>query len=38
MFEIVEGLIFDFIDFLGWYLPMLVVFGFIGDLLRTVKD
>jgi len=34
MFDIVYGLLLDFIDFLGWYLPILIVFGFIGRLIK----
>lgn len=35
MFEIVYSLMFDFIDMLGWFIPMLVVFGFIGTLISS---
>ncbi len=35
MFEIVYSMMFDFIDMLKWYLPMLIVFGFIGTLINA---
>lgn len=35
MFDIVYSLMFDFINFLGWFLPMLIVFGIIGSLIRS---
>ncbi len=34
MFDIIYGLLFDFIDFLKWFLPMIIVFSFIGYLIR----
>lgn len=34
MFEIVYSLLFDFIHLLSWFLPMLILFGFIGGLIR----
>lgn len=35
MFEIVYSLMFDFIDMLKWYIPMLIVFSFIAMLIRA---
>lgn len=35
MFEIVYSLMFDFIDMLKWYIPMLIVFSFIAMLIRS---
>lgn len=34
MFDIVYSLMFDFIDMLKWFLPMMIVFGVIGTLIR----
>lgn len=34
MFEIVYSLLFDFIGLLGWFIPMLILFGVIGGLVR----
>lgn len=35
MFDIVYSLMFDFINMLKWYLPMLIIFGFLGILIRS---
>lgn len=35
MFEIIYSLMFDFIDMLKWFIPMMIVFGVIGNLIRT---
>lgn len=35
MFEIIYSLMFDFIDMLKWFIPMMIVFGVIGSLIRT---
>lgn len=35
MFDIVYSLVFDFIDMLKWYIPFLILFGFIGSLIRS---
>lgn len=34
MFDIVYDLMLSFIDMLKWFIPMLIVFGFIGQLIR----
>lgn len=34
MFDIVYSLLFDFINLLKWYIPILLVFGIIAILLR----
>lgn len=34
MFDIVYSLLFDFINLLKWYIPILIVFGFIAILMR----
>lgn len=33
MFDIVYSLMFDFIDMLKWFIPMCIVFAFIGRLI-----
>lgn len=33
MFDIVYSLMFDFIDMLKWFLPMLILTGFLGTLI-----
>lgn len=35
MFEIVYSMLFDFIDMLKWYIPILILFGFIGMLVNV---
>lgn len=35
MFDIVYSLMFDFINMLKWFLPMLIVLGFLGTLIRS---
>ena len=35
MFDIVYSLMFDFIDMLKWFIPMFILFGFIGILINT---
>lgn len=35
MFDIVYSMLFDFIDMLKWYIPMLIIFGVIGMLINT---
>lgn len=35
MFDIVYSLILDFINMLKWFIPMLIVFGFIGGLINV---
>lgn len=35
MFDIVYSLMFDFINMLKWFLPMLIVLGFLGSLIRS---
>lgn len=32
MFEIVWSLIMDFIGMVGWYLPMVILAGFLGTI------
>lgn len=34
MFEIIISLIYDLIDFLGFYLPLCILFYFIGQLIK----
>ena len=35
MFDIVYSMLFDFINMLKWYIPILILFGFIGMLINT---
>lgn len=35
MFDIVYSLIFDFIDMLKWFIPILIIFGVIGSLINS---
>lgn len=35
MFDIVYSMLFDFIDMLKWYIPMLIIFGLIGMLINV---
>lgn len=35
MFDIVYSLLFDFIDMLKWFIPILIVFGVIGNLINV---
>lgn len=35
MFDIVYSLMLDFIDMLKWFLPMLILLGFLGSLIRS---
>lgn len=37
MFDIVYSLLFDFIDMLKWYIPILIIFGFIATLIGGRK-
>lgn len=37
MFEIVWSLVLDFIDFIGWYIPVLLVIGIIGQFIREAE-
>lgn len=37
MFDIVEQLLLDFVDMLGWFIPVLIVFIFIGHLIRSSR-
>lgn len=37
MFEIVEQLLLEFVDMLGWFIPVLIAFIFIGHLIRRAK-
>lgn len=34
MFDIVWSLVFDFINMLKWYIPFMILFGVIGNLIR----
>lgn len=34
MFDIVYSLLFDFIDFLKWFIPMLIIIGCVGEIAR----
>jgi len=34
MFDIVYSLLFDFINMLSWYIPILIIFGIIGGLIN----
>lgn len=35
MFDIVYSLMLDFIGMLKWFIPMLILFGFLGSLIRS---
>lgn len=35
MFDIVFDIVLEFIRMLKWFIPMLIVFGFIGNLMKT---
>lgn len=37
MFDIVYSLLFDFINLLKWYIPILIVFGFFSILMGGRK-
>lgn len=37
MFDIVYSLLFDFIDMLKWYIPILIVFGIVARLIGGRK-
>ena len=35
MFDIVYSIFFDFINMLKWFLPILIILGIIGGLIRS---
>lgn len=35
MFDIIYSLFFDLIDMLKWFIPVLLVCGIIGELIKT---
>lgn len=37
MFDIVYSILFDFIDLLKWYIPILIIFGFLSILIGGRK-
>lgn len=37
MFDIVKDLLLEFIDLLGWYIPILILFIFLGHIIRSSK-
>lgn len=35
MFDIVYSMLFDFINMLKWFIPILIIFGCLGILINT---
>lgn len=37
MFDIVYNMFFEFIDMLKWYIPVLLMFGCIAEIIKAAK-